>query len=323
MPLSCKGRYRTVESNRGDIDEVLGNYTLTLVDSLDTLALLGKIDEFESAVMNVIATTHFDRDLVVSVFESNIRMLGGLMAGHVSLIYLRDKHYKDRFKWYNDELLDKAKDLGNRLLPAFNTSTGLPMSRVNLRRGITPELLGSEKDKFTCTACAGTLLLEFVLLSRLTGEKVFEEKVYKVMDYLWEKRNQASDLVGTVINVNDGEWAVKDASIGAGIDSYYEYVFKGYILLGDETLLYRFNRHYDSIKRYMSLNSNGESEYDSGDGSCMKTVHMHMPNRQSRNYIDALLAFWPGLQVLKGDLKSAIKFHENLNQVRYSVDYAS
>ena len=69
-------------------------------------------------------------------------------------------------------------------------------------------------------------LLEFVVLSRLTNDNVFEEKVLKTMDYLWEKRNKASDLVGTVINVNDGEWAVKDASIGAGIDSYYEYLFK-------------------------------------------------------------------------------------------------
>jgi len=100
------------------------------------------------------------------------------------------------------------------------------MSRINLRRGITPQLMKSEKDKYTCTACAGTLLLEFVLLSRLTGETVFQEKVLKAMDFLWEKRNQASDLVGTVINVHDGEWSVRDASIGAGIDSYYEYLFK-------------------------------------------------------------------------------------------------
>lgn len=133
-----------------------------------------------------------------------------------------------RFKWYNGELLDKAKDLAYRLLPAFNTSTGLPMPRVNLKYGITRELLTSEKDKSTCTACAGTLLLEFVLLSRLTGDPIFEEKVLRTMDYLWDKRNRNSDLVGTVINVNDGEWLNKDASIGAGIDSYYEYLFKVY-----------------------------------------------------------------------------------------------
>jgi ER degradation enhancer, mannosidase alpha-like 3 len=227
MPLSCKGRYRDPKSLRGDIDEVLGNYTLTLVDSLDTLALLGRIDELERAVNDVIRTTRFDQNIVVSVFETNIRMLGGLLGGHVSVIYIRGlKKYSNRFKWYKNELLYMAKELGYRMLPAFNTSTGLPMSRVNLKLGVTPELLSSEKDKFTCTACAGTLLLEFALLSRLTGEPIFEEKVVKTMDYIWDKRNRASDLVGTVININDGEWANKDASIGAGIDSYYEYLFK-------------------------------------------------------------------------------------------------
>lgn len=48
---------------------------------------------------------------------------------------------------------------------------------------------------------------------------------------------------------------------------------------------------------------------------------MHMPNRQSRNYIDALLAFWPGLQVLKGDIKAAIKFHESLHHIVQKHDF--
>ena len=94
---------------------------------------------------------------------------------------------------------------------------------------------------------------------------------------------------------------------------------KGYILLGDESLLYRFNKHYDAITKYMSLNSNDGFEH--GDGSCLKTVHMHMPNRQARNYIDALLAFWPGLQVLKGDIKGAIKMHEALHQIVQKHDF--
>ena len=68
----------------------------------------------------------------------------------------------------------------------------------------------------------------------------------------------------------------------------------------------------------MSLNSN---ENEVGDGSCMKTVHMHMPNKQSRHYIDALLAFWPSIQVLKGDIKGAIKMHESLNQIVKRHDF--
>ena len=226
MPISCKGRFRSLTKSRGDIDEVLGNYSLTLVDSLDTLALLGKIDEFETGVRNVLKHTHFDRDIIVSVFESNIRMLGGLLGAHVSLLYLRERKFPKRFDWYKDDLLKLAKDLGVRILPAFNTSSGLPMSRINLKYGLTNEILYNEKDRFTCTACAGTLLLEFATLSRLTNEPVFEEKARQALKIIWDNRNRQSDLVGTVINVENSEWVVKDSNIGAGIDSYYEYLFK-------------------------------------------------------------------------------------------------
>lgn len=319
MPISCKGRYRGVTKSRGDIDEVLGNYSLTLVDTLDTLAILGKIDEFEIAVLNVLEHVDFDHDIIISVFESNIRMLGGLLGGHISLIYLRENGYRTKFSWYNNELLSKAKDLGYRLLPAFNTSSGLPMSRVNLKYGLTNEILYNEKDQFTCTACAGTLLLEFSTLSRLTGDMIFEEKALQALDVIWMNRNIQSNLVGTVINVVNSEWVIKDSNIGAGIDSYYEYLFKGYVLLGDEELLTRFNIHYESLIKYNTLNSNDGMNI--GDGAFLKTVSMHMPYRQSKSYIDSLLAFWPGLQVMKGDLKGAIKMHETLNQIVKRYDF--
>lgn len=37
MPLSCKGRFRGKEPPRGTVDEALGNFSLSLIDSLDTL----------------------------------------------------------------------------------------------------------------------------------------------------------------------------------------------------------------------------------------------------------------------------------------------
>lgn len=76
MPLSCKGRWRTKENNRGDMDDVLGNYSLTLIDTLDSLVVLGDLPEFDHAVSKVVADVTFDRDVVVSVFEINIRVLG-------------------------------------------------------------------------------------------------------------------------------------------------------------------------------------------------------------------------------------------------------
>jgi mannosidase alpha-like ER degradation enhancer 3 len=63
------------------MDDALGNFSLTLVDTLDTLVVLGDFDEFERAARLVVEQIRFDSNLVVSVFETNIRMVGGLISG--------------------------------------------------------------------------------------------------------------------------------------------------------------------------------------------------------------------------------------------------
>ncbi|KAH1011282.1 hypothetical protein HUJ04_000690 [Dendroctonus ponderosae] len=299
MPLSCKGRYRGLTPNRGDIDDALGNFSLTLIDTLDTLVILNDMGEFEHAVKLIIKDVNFDNDVVVSVFETNIRVLGGLLSAHILADYLQQRD--GIMPWYEGELLNMAKDIGFRLLPAFNTTTGIPYSRINLRYGIKSDSIESLRE--TCTACAGSMILEMAALSRLTGEPIFEAKAQKAMDELWKLRHRSSDLMGTVLNVHSGDWVRKDAGVGAGIDSYYEYCLKAYILLGDNKYLNRFNRHYSAIMKYIS------------QGPMLLDVHMHRPHTTSRNFMDALLAFWPGLQVLKGDIKPAVETHEMLYQV--------
>uniref|UniRef100_A0A1B6C508 alpha-1,2-Mannosidase n=1 Tax=Clastoptera arizonana TaxID=38151 RepID=A0A1B6C508_9HEMI len=299
MPLSCTGRWRGSHPNRGDIDDTLGNFSLTLIDTLDTLAVLGDLTEFEHAVKLIIRDVNFDTDIVVSVFETNIRVLGGLLSGHILAEYLQQR--ADIMHWYTGELLLLSKDIGYRLLPAFNTTTGIPHARINLRHGLKSQNL--EWSRETCTACAGTMVLEMAALSRLTGEPIFEDKAHRAMDELWKLRHRSSDLMGTVLNVHSGAWVRRDSGVGAGIDSYYEYCLKAYILLGDERYLSRFNKHYSAVMKYIS------------QGPMLLDVHMHRPHTNSRNFMDALLAFWPGLQVLKGDLKPAVETHEMLYQV--------
>lgn len=299
MPLSCKGRYRGSEPNRGDIDSTLGNFSLTLVDTLDTLVVLGDLEEFENAVKLVARDVSFDTDVIVSLFETNIRMLGGLLSGHILAEYLQQR--ADIMPWYRGQLLDLAKDLGYRFLPAFNTSTGIPYGRVNLKYGMKG--VPTEVSRETCTACAGSMILEMAALARLTGESIFEEKAQKAMDVLWKMRHRTTDLMGSVLNVNSGDWVHRDSGVGAGIDSYYEYCLKAYILLGDEKYLGRFNKHYQAVMKYVS------------QGPMLLDVHMHRPTTKSKNFMDALLAFWPGLQVLKGDIKPAVETHEMLYQV--------
>uniref|UniRef100_A0A8C2AQU6 alpha-1,2-Mannosidase n=1 Tax=Cyprinus carpio TaxID=7962 RepID=A0A8C2AQU6_CYPCA len=301
MPLSCRGRVRGLEPNRGDIDDSLGKFSLTLIDTLDTLVLLNKLDEFEEAVKKTVRDVKFDNDIVVSVFETNIRVLGGLLGAHVMADVLKQRG--DRMQWYRDELLHMAKELGFRLLPAFNTTSGLPYPRVNLRYGVVNPLSRTGTESDTCTACAGTMILEFAALSQLSGDPIFEENARKAMDVLWEKRQRGSDLVGTVINIHNGDWVRRDSGVGAGIDSYYEYLMKAYILLGDKVYLNRFNTHYSAIMKYIS------------QPPLLLNVHMHNPTVNVRSWMDSLLAFFPGLQVLRGDLKPAIETHEMLYQV--------
>uniref|UniRef100_A0A673J8C0 alpha-1,2-Mannosidase n=1 Tax=Sinocyclocheilus rhinocerous TaxID=307959 RepID=A0A673J8C0_9TELE len=300
MPLTCRGRVRGLEPSRGDVDDALGKFSLTLIDTLDTLALLNKTAEFEEAVRRVVTDVRLDNDIVVSVFETNIRVLGGLLGGHSMAVMLKES---GRMVWYQDELLHMAKDLGLRLLPAFNTSSGLPYPRVNLRFGVRgPETrTGTETD--TCTACAGTIILEFAALSRFTGDPTFEAHARRALDFLWEKRQRNSNLVGTTINIHSGEWVRRDSGVGAGIDSYYEYLMKAYILLGDDQFLQRFNTHYASIMKYIS------------QPPLLLDVHIHKPLLPARTWMDSLLAFFPGLQVLKGDIRPAIETHEMLYQV--------
>lgn len=299
MPLSCKGRYRGITPSRGDIDDILGNFSMTLVDTLDTLVILGDFEEFENAVKLIIKDVQFDNDIIVSVFETNIRMVGGLLSAHILSEYLQ-KHIK-LMPWYRGELLEMAKDLGYRLLPAFNTSTGIPHGRINLRYGMKDEKL--RKSRETCTACAGTILLEFAALSRLSGDPIFEMRAHTAMDALWKLRHRSTDLMGTVLNIHSGDWIRRDSGVGAGIDSYYEYLLKSYILLGEDRYLMRFNRHYNAVMKYIN------------EGPMFLDVLMHRPQAKTRNFMDALLAFWPGLQVLSGDLKPAVQTHEMLYQV--------
>uniref|UniRef100_A0A8D3CM11 alpha-1,2-Mannosidase n=1 Tax=Scophthalmus maximus TaxID=52904 RepID=A0A8D3CM11_SCOMX len=312
MPLTCRGRVRGLEPSRGDVDDALGKFSLTLIDTLDTLMLLNKTTEFEAAVRRVLSDVRLDNDIVVSVFETNIRVLGRSLKyikdrrGHSMAVMLKEGG--QHMQWYQDELLHMAKDLGLRLLPAFNTSSGLPYPRVNLKYGVRgPETrTGTETD--TCTACAGTIILEFAALSRFTGDPVFEAHARRALDFLWEKRQRNSNLVGTTINIHSGEWVRRDSGVGAGIDSYYEYLLKAYILLGDDLFLQRFNIHYASIMKYIS------------QPPLLLDVHIHKPLLPARTWMDSLLAFFPGLQVLKGDIRPAIETHEMLYQA-FTTDF--
>ncbi|KAE8996066.1 ER degradation-enhancing alpha-mannosidase-like protein 3 [Phytophthora rubi] len=293
-PLSCSGR-RWDRRERGDLDDVLGGFSLTLVDSLDMLAVLGDRDEFARAVKLVINSVSFDRDVTVSVFESTIRVIGGLVSAHM----LASSEYFGMMDEdeYNDELLGLAEDLGRRLLPAFDTPTGMPVHRVNLRRGVLPK---DRAAKLTCPAAAGSLLVEMAYLSRLSGDSRFEERAKEAVVAIWERRSDI-DLLGIAIDVGSGEWVHSHGGIGAGLDSFFEYLLKYHLISGESQWLDMFNASYQAVETHVN-HDNVYIEVDMNGGK----------DQVRARRVSALQAFWPGLQVLAGDVSGAIRTHEHM-----------
>lgn len=214
----------------------------------------------------------FDLDSKVQVFETVIRGLGGLLSAHLFAIgelpiagytpnmrtnskeddplELPPIHWPNGFV-YDGQLLRLAMDLGQRLLPAFYTRTGIPYPRVNLRHGIPfytksplhwtdeeAELIlddhldrkGRREITETCSAGAASLTLEFTVLSRLSGDARFEQAAKRAFWAVWERRSPIG-LIGNGIDAEHGMWIGPHSGIGAGMDSFFEYALKSHILL--------------------------------------------------------------------------------------------
>uniref|UniRef100_A0A4W3IGS3 alpha-1,2-Mannosidase n=1 Tax=Callorhinchus milii TaxID=7868 RepID=A0A4W3IGS3_CALMI len=293
-PIDCQGRGpdRDNPSNI-NINDVLGNYSLTLIDALDTLAVLGNASEFKRAVNLVIATVSFDKDSTVQVFEATIRILGSLLSAHMIITDPVQPFGNMVPEGYDNELLHLAHDLAVRLLPAFeNTKTGIPHPRVNLKKGVPSNCVNE-----TCTAGAGSLLVEFGILSHLIGDSTFEWVARRAVRALWNLRSNETGLLGNVVNIQTGDWVGKQSGLGAGMDSFYEYLLKSYILFGDSEDLEMFNAVYESIQNHLRR---GREACNEGEGDPPLYVNVNMFNGEIMNtWIDSLQAFFPGLQATK------------------------
>ena len=270
-----------------------GDYALTLVDSLDTLAVMGNVTEFSRAVAWVGNNVHFDRDRTVSVFETNIRVMGSLLSAHL-LASRDDGAFWDEASGggaYQGVLLHMAEDLGRRLLPAFDTSSGIPYGVVNFRYGVP-----RGETTVTSTAGGGTFALEFGVLSRLTGDPVFERAALRALRSIFGRRSKLG-LVGNHIDIESLVWTSADSDVGASIDSFLEYLLKAHVLLGDREYLTMFEVLYAAVDKHVR------------HGVWYPAVHMDLGSITWPTF-NALEAFWPGLQVMYGHLARAAATHE-------------
>jgi len=247
---------------------------MTPVDSLDTLILLGLHDEADEAHALIVDKLSFDKDISVKNFEITIRLLGGLLSG---------------YQLTGDErLLHLADDLGTRLLPVFNSPTGMPYVNVNLRTGKTS---GTKSNP----AEIGTLLLEFGTLSKLTHKPVYYDKAKNAVVQLYKRRSPIG-LVADEIDVETGEWTSKASHVGGAIDSYYEYLLKSARLFDDKECAEMWRTSIRAVNRYLADDAPSGFWYGEAD---MTT------GRRTNPEFGALHAFFPAVLAMSGDLKRA------------------
>ncbi|CAM9739383.1 unnamed protein product [Scytosiphon promiscuus] len=188
---------------------------------------------------------------------------------------------------YNGELLILAERLGRRLLPAFETPTGIPYGTVNLKTGV-PE----GETTISSLAGAGSLTMEFSVLSALTGDGVFAEAAEGAVKALFNHRTAGLGLLGKHIDSKTGVWTEPESGIGTNGDSFFEYLIKMYVLWGDLEYFDMFMQCYVSAQRFLR------------EGDWYAGVEIESGVVTSRTF-DNLMAFWPGMQTLIGDVSLA------------------
>lgn len=277
LPISC----------RGETFELGKIQMLTLIDTLDTLAILEDATEFQHAVKLVVAGADFDLDTEVSVFETTIRVLGGLLSAH--LFAANDKLALFPPGAYKNELLALAVDLGDRLMPAFETATGIPYGTVNLRHGVPPG-----ETPIASTAGAGSLSMEFTMLSVLTQEPKYATAARGAVRALFQRRSSLG-LLGKHIDTRTGDWTESVSGPGSNSDSFYEYLLKMYTTFSDEEALEMFAAVYPAVLQH---NLHGDWYAD---------VSMWTGCGHGGVVFENLAAFWPGTQASVGHFQSATK----------------
>lgn len=242
---------------------------MTPVDSLDTMILMGLDKEARATREYIVANLSFDKDISVQNFEVTIRLLGGLLSAH--------QMTGDR------RLLQLAEDLGKRLLPVFESPTGMPYRYVNLRTGAVNNPVSNPAE-------TGTLLIEFGTLSKLTHNPIYFQKAKRALVETFRRRSSIG-LVGEWINVETGQWTNEDSHISGAIDSYYEYLLKSALLFNDIECRNMWIESIVAINKYLADESLGRLWYRHANMNTGKRTATKL--RRARRFLPGGAgAFW-------------------------------
>ncbi len=218
---------------------------LSIIESMDTHYVMGLDAELASCVRWLRTNLTFDVDGEVEMFEAVIRMVAGLTTGYYAT--------GERF------LLEGARDLADRLLPCFSKSpTGVPYRFVNLRTGAV-------RGAVTNLAEAGSNILEFADLSRLTGDPKYRDASKRAYRAVIEKRS-ALDLLGTYFDVEKGVFTQNDdVAPNPPADSFYEYLWGGWAMLGDSDCRDWYRMLTGALLKYASVRVDGNLWFQAVD----------------------------------------------------------
>ncbi|KAG2373000.1 hypothetical protein C9374_012943 [Naegleria lovaniensis] len=284
-----KDEYRPVSRGYHNWIRSANGFGMTIIDSLDTMVIMGLKEQYEKSLRYVknempsFSTINGG----ISVFETTIRVVGGFLSAF-------DLSKEPIF-------LEKAKDMADRLIPAFSSPTGVPYSEINLRTG--------EKKIFAWTGgdCAilselGSLQLEFRRLSELTGDNKYHAAVTKVMDEMIRTRPQ-NGLFPHMYNLLSGRACSNRVTLGALGDSFYEYLLKQWLMNRGTKAAERYRMVYlETVKGIFNhLVKTSRKGY----------TYVAEFERGARNKIDHLACFAAGMFALGG--------HFNVSTPEFSI----
>lgn len=237
-------------SKRGHSASVFGSSPMgaTVVDALDTLYIMGLTEEFERG--KVWVSENLDMGQLngdVSVFETNIRYVGGLLTAYA---FTGEEIFKD-----------KAVHIVDKLLPAFDTPTGIPYALINMRSGMAKNF-GWASGGSSILSEFGTLHMEFCYLSDITGNPNYCKKVEKIRRAVKEVE-RPKRLYPNYLHPKTGKWGQQHTSVGALGDSFYEYLLKEWLRSGkkDAEAKAMFDEAATDIENYLVQKSPGGLTY--------------------------------------------------------------
>lgn len=224
-----------------------------IVDALDTMMLMNLTSRLTQAREWISKSLTYEQDQEVNTFETTIRMLGGLLSAYyLSTTFpemaplLDDDEGKDG----EDLYIEKAKDLADRIMYAFDSPSGVPYASFNLK---TAQGVPSHDDGgASSTAEAATLQLELKYLSRITGEDFYWKKAERVIQII-DDNGMEDGLLPIYIYADTGHFRGNNIRLGSRGDSYYEYLIKQYLQTSKEEPIYEelWNEALAGVRKHL------------------------------------------------------------------------